>query len=131
MEYHHTQRETLPWLGGGIAVGSASWITGGVARAAGLPLQNTGLEHFGMTVPDPEESAKFYGRIFDPQLFREKDPPPRFYSKLGTGYVAFGGNKDVTSASIDHFCVLVDGYGQGEARKVLEAAGLPMGNGPL
>ncbi len=38
--------------------------------AALLPLQTTGLEHLGMTVPDQKASAEFYGRIFDPQLFR-------------------------------------------------------------
>ena len=32
-----------------------------------LPLHTGGLEHIGMTVPDQEASAKFYGRIFDPQ----------------------------------------------------------------
>ena len=71
-----------------------------------------------MTVPEPEMAARFYGKIFDPQLFQEKDPPPRFYAKLGTGYIAFGGNKD-SVPSIDHFCALVDGYKQGELRQLL------------
>ena len=43
----------------------------------------TGLEHIGMTVPDQEAAAKFYGLIFDPQLFQERDPPPRFYTRIG------------------------------------------------
>lgn len=101
-------------------------------RGADLPLKNTGLEHYGMTVADPEAAAKFYGRIFDPQLFQERDPPPRYYVRLGKSYLAFGGNKDVAAASIDHFCVLTEGYGNGEARKLMEAAGVTFGgNGPL
>src|ERR1700681_1137325 len=56
-----------------------------------LPLQTTGLEHLGMTVPDQKAAAEFYGRIFDPQLFQERDPPPRYYVRMGTAYIAFGG----------------------------------------
>src|SRR5262249_12857323 len=77
-----------------------------------------------MTVPDPEASAKFYGRIFDPQLFQERDPPPRYYVRMGKSYLAFGGNKDVATPSIDHFCVLTDGYANGEARQLVEEAGV-------
>lgn len=95
-----------------------------------LPLHTTGLEHFGMTVPDPEATAKFYGRLFDGQLFQEKDPPPRFYVKLGTGYIAFGGNASATP-SIDHFCTLIENYQPQDMRKSLEAAGVTMGPSPF
>ena len=103
-----------------------------VARAddPSLPIHTTGIEHFGFTVTDPEATAKFYGRIFDGQLFQEKDPPPRFYVKLGTGYIAFGGNPTVTP-SIDHFCALVENYQPQEMRKNLEAAGVTMSPGPF
>jgi predicted enzyme related to lactoylglutathione lyase len=83
-----------------------------------------------MTVPDSRAAAEFYGRIFDPQLFQERDPPPRYYVRLGTSYLAFGQNKEV-APFIDHFCALTEGYAQGELRKLFEAAGVPMGNGPL
>jgi catechol 2,3-dioxygenase-like lactoylglutathione lyase family enzyme len=97
----------------------------------GLPLRTTGLEHYGYTVPDPEAAARFYGKIFDTQLFQEKDPPPRFYVRLGISYIAFGGRADA-APFIDHFCTLTDGYKQGEARKVMEDAGVSFGgNGPL
>jgi catechol 2,3-dioxygenase-like lactoylglutathione lyase family enzyme len=102
----------------------------GIARADDLPLHTTGIEHFGFTVPDPEAAAKFYGGLFDGQLFQEKDPPPRFYVKLGTGYVAFGGNPTATP-SIDHFCALVENYQPQEMRKNLEAAGVTMSPGPF
>ena len=99
--------------------------------AGELPLKNTGLEHFGYTVPDTKAAAEFYGKIFDPQLFQERDPPPRYYVRLGIGYIAFGGNNKDAPAFIDHFCTLVDGYGQGETRKLFEAAGVQMGAGAL
>ncbi len=59
-----------------------------------------------MTVPDQKASADWYGRIFDPQLFQERDPPPRYYVRMGTAYIAFGGTprrqtqlrKSITSA---------------------------------
>jgi catechol 2,3-dioxygenase-like lactoylglutathione lyase family enzyme len=106
------------------------WARGVSAQTADLPLKTTGLEHFGMTVPDPEASARFYGRIFDPQLFQERDPPARYYVKLGTGYLAFGGNASV-APNIDHFCVLVPDLRPQEMRKSLEAAAVPMSAGPL
>jgi catechol 2,3-dioxygenase-like lactoylglutathione lyase family enzyme len=75
-------------------------------------------------------TAKFYGGIFDGQLFQEKDPPPRFYIKLGTGYIAFGGNQSATP-SIDHFCVLIENYQPPEMRKSLEASGVTISPGPF
>src|ERR1700749_149297 len=98
-----SRRQAIQWLG----VWAFSCIAAGTARADDLPLNTTGIEHFGMTVPDPEATARFYGRIFDGQLFQEKDLPPRFYVKLGAGYLAFGGNSTVTP-SIDHFCALIE-----------------------
>src|SRR6185295_14601485 len=76
-------------------------------QSPGLPLKSPGLEHIGLTVTNPEETAKFYGRIFNPQLFREKDTPPRFYVTAGTAYLAFGGNA-TSMPKIDHFCALVE-----------------------
>jgi catechol 2,3-dioxygenase-like lactoylglutathione lyase family enzyme len=110
---------------------SAAWIAGGIAEAADLPLETSGLEHIGMTVPDQEATAKFYGRIFDPQLFQERDPPPRFYVRTGISYIAFGGGADMPPR-IDHFCALVENYKPQEMRKSLEDAGVPMtGRGGL
>ena len=109
------------------------WAARGEGPASLLPLNTTGLEHIGMTVPDQEATAKFYGTIFDPQLFQERDPPPRFYVRLGTSYIAFGGiNANATNREprIDHFCALVRDYKAPEMRKALEEAGIPMAQGP-
>jgi catechol 2,3-dioxygenase-like lactoylglutathione lyase family enzyme len=125
------RRDALRILGAaGAASWAGGWIAGGVATAAPLPLDTTGLEHVGFTVPDPEATAKFYGRIFDPQLFQEKDPPPRFYVRFGAAYAAFGGSSNVTP-KIDHFCALVKDYKAAEMRKVVEEAGIAMGTGAL
>lgn len=121
-----SRRQAIGWLG----ACALPLLVRGIARADDLPLHTAGIEHFGYTVPDPEATAKFYGRIFDGQLFQEKDPPPRFYVKLGTGYIAFGGNANV-SPSIDHFCALVENYQPQEMRKNLEAVGVNMSPGPF
>ena len=129
----YTRRRTLQFLG----AGAAAWIASGVAEASELPIKTSGLEHIGMQVPDQEAAAKFYGRIFDPQLFQEKDPPPRFYVKIGISYIAFGGlpanaTPPVTSARIDHFCAVGLDYKAQEMRKSLDEAGVPMtGQGAL
>ncbi len=101
--------------------------------AAGpLPLHTTGLEHIGMTVTDQKASAEWYGRIFDPQLFQERDPPPRFYVRMGTAYIAFGGAPaDNPTPRIDHFCALVKDYKPDEMRAALDKAGIQMGQGRL
>ncbi len=113
-----------------VGAGAAAFLAADAAEAAPLPLDTTGLEHMGFTVPDPEATAKFYGRIFDPQLFQEKDPPPRFYVRFGIAYAAFGGSAGVTP-KIDHFCALVKDYKAQETRKAVEDAGIAMGTGPL
>ena len=99
--------------------------------AAGpLPLNTTGLEHIGLTVPDQKASAEWYGRIFDPQLFQEKDPPPRYYVRMGTAYIAFGGTPATDpTPKIDHFCALVKDYKGDEMRAALDKAGITMGTG--
>ncbi len=109
------------------------WAANALAQQAQLPLQTSGLEHIGITVPDQEATARFYGMIFDPQLFQERDPPPRYYVRLGTSYIAFGGigaNATNTQPRIDHFCALVRDYKAQEMRKALEDAGVSMAQGP-
>jgi catechol 2,3-dioxygenase-like lactoylglutathione lyase family enzyme len=121
----------------GAAGAAAPWVSRAFGQSSSnqssaLPLHTTGLEHLGMTVPDQKASADFYGRIFDPQLFQERDPPPRFYVRLGTAYIAFGGaaTPDVP-AKIDHFCALVKDYKADEMRAAVEQAGGTMSAGRL
>ncbi len=121
-----TRRGMVKLLG----AGAASLLAARAAETGPLPIDTTGLEHIGFTVPDPEATAKFYGRIFDPQLFQEKDPPPRFYVRFGTAYAAFGGTAAATP-KIDHFCALVKDYKPQEMRKSVEEAGIAMGAGPV
>jgi catechol 2,3-dioxygenase-like lactoylglutathione lyase family enzyme len=122
-----SRRDALRLLG----VGAATWAAAELAQAADLPIRTSGLEHIGMTVPDQKAAAEFYGRIFDPQLFQERDPPARFYVRTGISYIAFGGNPEMPP-HIDHFCALVEDYKPQEMRKTLEDAGIPVsGRGAL
>ena len=93
------------------------------AQGSQLPLRTSGLEHVGFTVPEPQKSAAFYGRIFDPQIFQEMMPPLRYYCRLGIGYVAFGGNA-TAPARIDHFCATVEDYRLEEMRAELKTQGI-------
>ncbi|HTR39181.1 MAG TPA: hypothetical protein VMH80_25065 [Bryobacteraceae bacterium] len=100
------------------------WAVTGRAEEPGsgpLPLHSTGLEHIGMTVPDQKASADWCGRIFDPQLFQERDSPPRCYVRMGSAYIAFGGTRgEDTTPQIDHFCALVKDYKPDEMRAAIE-----------
>ena len=83
-----------------------------------------------MTVPDQKASAEWYGRIFDPQLFQERDPPARYYVRMGSAYIAFGGTPPTDAMpKIDHFCALVKDYKPDEMRAAIEKAGIKMGAG--
>jgi catechol 2,3-dioxygenase-like lactoylglutathione lyase family enzyme len=116
----------------GCIAGRALSMPQALAQTSLLPLQTTGLEHLGMTVVDPKASAEFYGKIFDPQLFQERDPPARYYVRMGTAYLAFGASTDANSGPrIDHFCALVKDYKPQDMRAALEQAGINMGTGRL
>jgi catechol 2,3-dioxygenase-like lactoylglutathione lyase family enzyme len=107
------------------ALAAAIFFPRAFAQTSQLPLKTTGLEHVGFTTPNPEKSASFYGRIFGPQIFQEREPPLRYYAMLGTGYVAFGGNA-TAPARIDHICALVENYRVAEMREELKAASVPL-----
>lgn len=112
-----TRREVLAAIAA-IPVAPAAF-----AQRSQLPLATSGLEHVGFSVPGPQTSAAFYGRIFDPQIFQEMSPPLRYYCRLGIGYVAFGGTT-TTPARVDHFCATVEGYRLEDMRAELKARGI-------
>jgi len=95
--------------------------------ASQLPLRTTGLEHLGTVVPDVEAAGKFYGRLFNPELYKEKDPPLRYYVTLGVGYLALGSRANQPRAFFDHFCALVQDYDAPAMAQQLQSAGLPAG----
>jgi catechol 2,3-dioxygenase-like lactoylglutathione lyase family enzyme len=92
-----------------------------------LPLKTTGLEHMGTVVPDVEAAGKFYGRLFNPELHKEKELPLRYYVTLGVGYLALGTRANQTKAFFDHFCALVQDYNAPAMGEELKAKGLPAG----
>ncbi len=100
-----------------------------------LPLQCSGLDHLSLTVPDSLEAARFYGRIFDPQVFHERTGVQRYYVRLGAAYIAFGSKANVTPY-IDHIAAGVIGFveadfGSVETRAEITAAGLAAPPGAL
>jgi len=95
-----------------------------------LPLRTTGLEHFGMVVPDVAAAGRFYGAIFNPELHKENSDPLRYYVSMGIGYIALGANRQQgTPSRIDHYCALVDGYNAQAFRQELEAQGITVSAG--
>ena len=97
------------------------------AASSQLPLKTTGLEHMGTVVPDVEAAGKFYGRLFNPELYKEKEPPLRYYVTLGVGYLALGSRANQPRAFFDHFCALVQDYNGPAMAEELKSAGLPAG----
>jgi catechol 2,3-dioxygenase-like lactoylglutathione lyase family enzyme len=96
-----------------------------------LPLENLGLEHLDIVVPDPAASARFYTRIFRTVLHQQPlRDSLRYFILLGdlppdrqVGYVAIGAAAPGRSPSIGHYCVLAAVYDRASVAGALERAG--------
>ena len=92
-----------------------------------MPLDTLGLEHIGTVVPDVTRAARFYSRVFNPVLYKERDEPLRYYVTLDPGYIALGSRANAPRAFIDHDCALLKSYDRAAVARRLEADGLPAG----
>lgn len=100
-----------------------------------LPLHSTGLDHLSITVPDSAAAAKFYAKIFDPQIFHERTGVQRYYARLGAAYIAFGPRAGVTPY-IDHIAAsaidfVEEDFGKPEVKAQITEAGLTAPAGVL
>src|SRR5688572_19308158 len=106
-----------------------------LAQAPGprmLPLDNLGIEHLDIVVPDPAASARFYARVFKTTLHQQPVRDTlRYFVLLGdlpqdrqVGYIAIGAAGD-RPPSIGHYCVLAKVYQRAGFQTALQAAGLP------
>jgi len=97
-----------------------------------LPLDNLGLEHLDIIVPDPAASARFYARVFKTTLHQQPVRDTlRYFVLLGDlpqdrqiGYIAIGAAGD-RAPFIGHYCVLAKVYERAGFASALQVAGLP------
>jgi catechol 2,3-dioxygenase-like lactoylglutathione lyase family enzyme len=102
------------------------------ARQQVLPLENLGLEHLDIVVPDTAESARFYMRVFDTALHQQPfQGNIRYFILLGdlpadrqVGYIAIGAAGD-RPIRIGHYCALAETYDREAVTAALEDAGYP------
>ena len=103
-----------------------------------LPLDNLGLEHLDIVVPDPAASARFYARIFRSALHQQPVRDTlRYFVLLGdipadrqVGYIAIGASGGRMPA-IGHYCVLAKVYDRAGVAGTLQTAGFDVaGAGP-
>jgi catechol 2,3-dioxygenase-like lactoylglutathione lyase family enzyme len=115
------------------AASAAALTSGAIAQTTppkALPLDNLGLEHLDIIVPDPAASARFYARIFKAPLHQQPVRDTlRYFVVLGDvpadrqiGYVAIGAAGNRTPA-IGHYCVLAKVYDRAGVASALQAAG--------
>ena len=118
-------------LAAGIALAALSF--GGAAQTTtpkALPLDNLGLEHLDIVVPDPAASARFYARIFKSALHQQPVRDTlRYFVLLGdlpadrqVGYIAIGAAGGRMPA-IGHYCVLAKTYDRTGVAGALQTAG--------
>jgi catechol 2,3-dioxygenase-like lactoylglutathione lyase family enzyme len=111
-------------------LGAGAWAQS--ATPLTLPLDNLGLEHLDIVVPDTAAAAQFYARIFRTQLHQQPVRDTlRYFVVLGdvpadrqVGYIAIGAAAG-RPAAIGHYCVLARTYSRDAFASALEAAGLP------
>lgn len=95
-----------------------------------LPLDNLGLEHLDIIVPDPAASAGFYARIFKSPLHQQPVRDTlRYFILLGdlpadrqVGYIAIGA-AGARPPAIGHYCVLAKVYDRPGVAGALQSAG--------
>ena len=118
------------------ALGIGALAQGAATRA--LPLDNLGLEHLDIVVPDPAASARFYSRIFRSALHQQPVRDTlRYFVLLGdlpadrqVGYIAIGAAGQRQPA-IGHYCVLATVYDRAGMATALQGAGFGVaGAGP-
>ena len=115
-----------------LAVGVGAQNAVPAIGVSALPLQNLGLEHLDIIVPDTAASARFYSRIFKTALHEQPVRDSlRYFVVLGdvpadrqVGYVAIGAAQGRAPA-IGHYCVLARVYDRAGMGRELEAAGFP------
>lgn len=102
------------------------------AQARALPLDNLGLEHLDIVVPDTAASARFYKQVFSSPL-HEQDfrGGKRYFVLLGdlppdrqVGYIAIGAANGRPIA-VGHYCALAESADLDAIGKELAAAGYP------
>jgi catechol 2,3-dioxygenase-like lactoylglutathione lyase family enzyme len=118
------------------ALGSGALAQNATTRA--LPLDNLGLEHLDIVVPDPAASARFYSRVFTSAMHQQPVRDTlRYFVLLGdlpadrqVGYVAIGAAGQRQPA-IGHYCVLATVYDRAGMATALQGAGFGVaGAGP-
>ena len=113
-----------------LAVAALSVLVSAQAPPKALPLENLGLEHLDIVVPDTAASARFYSRLFKSALHQQPVRDTlRYFIVLGdlpsdrqVGYIAIGAAGD-RPPSIGHYCVLAKVYDRAGMASTLEAAG--------
>src|SRR5678815_3739893 len=106
------------------------------AATRALPLDNLGLEHLDIVVPDPAASARFYSRIFRSALHQQPVRDTlRYFVLLGdlpadrqVGYIAIGAAGQRPPA-IGHYCVLATVYDRAGMATALQGAGFGVAGG--
>jgi catechol 2,3-dioxygenase-like lactoylglutathione lyase family enzyme len=113
-------------------------VRGQTTAPKALPLDNLGLEHLDIIVPDPAASARFYTRIFRSALHQQPVRDTlRYFVLLGdlpadrqVGYIAIGAASGRVPA-IGHYCVLAKVYDRAGVAGTLQTAGFDVaGAGP-
>lgn len=112
-----------------LTVAAASLVVAQTPPKA-LPLDNLGLEHLDIVVPDTAAAARFYARVFKSPLHEQPVRDTiRYFIVLGdvpadrqVGYIAIGAG-GTRPPAIGHYCVLAKVYDRAGMASSMQTAG--------
>ncbi|HUA18184.1 MAG TPA: VOC family protein [Bryobacteraceae bacterium] len=112
-----SRREILAMLGAGALIPR-------VARSAEAGLQFVAVDHLGITVSDPGQSAAFYARIFGGAVYKNNKTTQR-YVKLGPAYISIRpAGRQSKGYGVDHICPGVAAFDLSTVQATLKSLGV-------
>ena len=119
----------ITYLVAALALAAATLVVAQTPPKA-LPLDNLGLEHLDIVVPDTAAAARFYARVFKGPLHEQPVRDTiRYFIVLGdvpadrqVGYIAIGAG-GTRPPAIGHYCVLAKVYDRAGMATAMQTAG--------
>ena len=115
-----TRRDALFMLGAAAAMPQA--------RAEGVLLHATRVDHVSLAVGDIDKAMIFYRRLFGNEVLKDSKTPRR-YLRLGPCYLSIAPAPAGEAKRIDHFAVGIENFNASALKSAIENAGLKVTGG--
>jgi catechol 2,3-dioxygenase-like lactoylglutathione lyase family enzyme len=115
-----TRRDALFMLGAAAAMPQA--------RAAGVLLRATRVDHCSLAVGDIDKAMIFYRRLFGNEVLKDSKTPRR-YLRLGPCYLSIAPAPAGEAKRIDHFAIGIENFNATALKSAIEKTGIKVTGG--